>query len=129
MIPSASCYGLRTVILWLLLQLKATFAFTITLLAGKFQKFSFQWNDHTVFFLLRRIPILGKHSKAITCGKWNSENLLALGSEDRTISISNIEGDTLKIISLRAEPSLIAFSEMKVDERCPGENTVSQNET
>lgn len=55
---------------------------------------------------------------------WNSENLLALGSEDRSISISNIEGDTLRIITLRAEPSLILFSEMKSDERYPGENTV-----
>lgn len=74
--------------------------------------------------MYRRIPILGKHTKAIICGKWNSENLLALGSEDKSISISNIEGDTLKIIPLPAEPSLIQFSEMKIDERCPEENTV-----
>lgn len=69
---------------------------------------------------------MGKHTKAIICGKWNSENLLALGSEDKSISISNIEGDTLKIIPLPAEPSLIQFSEMKIDERCPGENTVCE---
>lgn len=30
----------------------------------------------------------------------------------------------MKIIILRAEPSLISFSEMKSDERYPGENTV-----
>ena len=38
----------------------------------------------------RRVPVIGKHSKAITCGAWSSGNLLALGSEDRTLSISNL---------------------------------------
>jgi WD repeat-containing protein 19 len=50
--------------------------------------------------------------------------LLALGSEDKTLSISNTEGDTLRIISLRSEPSDIQFSEMKLDERLDGEHTV-----
>lgn len=74
----------------------------------------------------RRIPIIGKHSKRITCGAWNTENLLALGSEDRTITISNADGDTLRVISLRSEPAEIQFSEMKLDERVGGENTVIQ---
>lgn len=74
----------------------------------------------------KRIPVIGKHTKKITCGAWNSDNLLALGSEDKTISISNIEGDTLRVITLRAEPSAIVFSEMKVDDRTgTGENTIS----
>ncbi|XP_066257249.1 WD repeat-containing protein 19 isoform X1 [Euwallacea similis] len=73
----------------------------------------------------KRIPVIGKHTKKITCGAWNKENLLALGSEDRTISVSNSEGDTLKVISLRAEPSDIHFSEIKIDERLGGENTIS----
>ncbi|XP_017769670.1 PREDICTED: WD repeat-containing protein 19 [Nicrophorus vespilloides] len=73
----------------------------------------------------KRIPIIAKHTKKITCGAWNAENLLALGSEDKTISISNIEGDTLRVISLRSEPTEVQFSEMKLDERVGGENTVS----
>lgn len=73
---------------------------------------------------LRRTPVIGKHSKKITCGAWNTENLLALGSEDKTISISNVDGDTLRVINVRAEPSEINFSEMKLDERMGGENTV-----
>lgn len=72
----------------------------------------------------RRIPVLGKHTKRISCGAWSTENLLALGSEDKTLSISNTEGDTLRIISLRSEPSDIQFSEMKLDERLDGEHTV-----
>ena len=51
--------------------------------------------------------------------------MLALGSEDRTITISNIEGDTLQQTQLRLDPSEIQFSEMKSDERSNmGENTV-----
>lgn len=77
-------------------------------------------------FSFRRIPVIGKHTKKITCGSWNKENLLALGSDDKTISVSNAEGDTLKIINLRAEPSDLQFSEIKLDERSGGENTVSK---
>eukprot|EP00794_Sanderia_malayensis_P019431 gene19431-21353_t len=75
----------------------------------------------------RKIPILGKHSKKITCGAWNSENLLALGSEDKSITISNADGDTLNQTSTRNEPSAIQFSVMKTDERASqsGETTVS----
>ncbi|KAK5643690.1 hypothetical protein RI129_007535 [Pyrocoelia pectoralis] len=73
----------------------------------------------------KRTPIIGKHSKKISCGCWNTENLLALGSDDKTLSISNIEGDTLRMITLRGEPSDVQFSEMKLDERMGGENTVS----
>ncbi|KAL1509542.1 hypothetical protein ABEB36_004257 [Hypothenemus hampei] len=73
----------------------------------------------------KRIPIIGKHTKRILCGAWNKDNLLALGSEDKTVSISNAEGDTLKVINLRAEPSNLQFSEVKVDEKVDGENTIS----
>ncbi|XP_071847434.1 WD repeat-containing protein 19-like isoform X2 [Apostichopus japonicus] len=74
----------------------------------------------------RKVPILGKHTKRITCGAWNKQNLLALGSEDKTLTISNQDGDTLRQTALRMEPSSICFSEMKVDERSSsGENTVS----
>lgn len=76
----------------------------------------------------RKIPIIGKHTKRITCGAWSAENLLALGSDDKTISISNADGDTLRQTQLRAEPSDVDFSEMKGDERSSiGENTVSVN--
>ncbi|RZF45403.1 hypothetical protein LSTR_LSTR002846 [Laodelphax striatellus] len=73
----------------------------------------------------KRIPILGKHTKAITSGDWSNEGLLALGSEDRTLSISSADGDSLRVIQLRSEPAMIQFSEMKTDERASGENTVS----
>lgn len=74
----------------------------------------------------RKIPVLGKHTKRITCGCWSSQNLLALGSDDRTVTVSNHEGDTIRQTSLRGEPSDVYFSVMKTDERSsPGESTVS----
>ncbi|XP_041953534.1 WD repeat-containing protein 19 isoform X1 [Alosa pseudoharengus] len=74
----------------------------------------------------RKIPVLGKHTKRITCGCWSSQNLLALGSEDRSVTISNHEGDTIRQTSVRSDPADIQFSVMKTDERSsPGESTVS----
>ncbi|XP_028657806.1 WD repeat-containing protein 19 [Erpetoichthys calabaricus] len=74
----------------------------------------------------RKIPVLGKHTKKITCGCWSSQNLLALGSEDKMITVSNHEGDTVRQATVRAEPSEIQFSLMKTDERATsGESTVS----
>uniref|UniRef100_A0A1A7WGZ7 WD repeat-containing protein 19 n=1 Tax=Iconisemion striatum TaxID=60296 RepID=A0A1A7WGZ7_9TELE len=74
----------------------------------------------------RKIPVLGKHTKKITCGCWSSQNLLALGSDDNTLSISNHEGDTVRQTTLRGEPAEIYFSMMKTDERSSqGESTVS----
>lgn len=74
----------------------------------------------------RKIPVLGKHTKRITCGCWSTQNLLALGSDDNTLSISNHEGDTVRQTTLSGEPAEIFFSVMKTDERsAQGENTVS----
>ncbi|XP_063240827.1 WD repeat-containing protein 19 [Bacillus rossius redtenbacheri] len=73
----------------------------------------------------KRVPVLGKHAKRVSCGAWSAGNLLALGSEDRTLSLSSAEGDTLRVVPLRAEPSDVQFSEMKLDERAGSENTVS----
>ncbi|KAB7494541.1 WD repeat-containing protein 19, partial [Armadillidium nasatum] len=73
----------------------------------------------------RRIPIVGKHSRRITCGCWSNGNFLALGGDDKILTISNHEGDTLKTAPLRGEPSDVQFSEMKTDERSLGDNTVS----
>ena len=77
-------------------------------------------------FVHRKIPILGKHTKRITCGAWSKGGLLALGSDDKTISVSNADGDTMRQSSLRDTPSDVHFSEMKIDERSRiGEDTVS----
>ncbi|XP_044536014.1 WD repeat-containing protein 19 [Gracilinanus agilis] len=74
----------------------------------------------------RKIPVLGKHTKRITCGCWSSENLLALGSEDKVITVSNQEGDTIRQTPVRSEPSDMQFSTMKTDDRnSASESTIS----
>ncbi|NXA13229.1 WDR19 protein, partial [Sapayoa aenigma] len=74
----------------------------------------------------RKISVLGKHTKRITCGCWSTENLLALGGEDKMITISNQEGDTIRQTSVSSDPSDMQFSVMKTDERISTrESTVS----
>jgi len=62
----------------------------------------------------RKIPVLGKHSKKIVCGEWNANiNCLALGAEDKIITISDTSGQTLQQFSVTDQPSMISFSELK----------------
>ena len=52
----------------------------------------------------RMNPLLGKHSKKITSGAWNSANQLALVSEDKTISLSTEKGDLVFQDPVKGEP-------------------------
>ncbi|KAK2708840.1 hypothetical protein QYM36_014460, partial [Artemia franciscana] len=73
----------------------------------------------------RKIPVLGKHNKRITCGSW-SEEFLALGSEDKSLSISTLDGDTIHTLNLRSQPSLIKFTNLKFQEsKVKNMNTLS----
>eukprot|EP00814_Leptocylindrus_danicus_P021852 CAMPEP_0116014806 /NCGR_PEP_ID=MMETSP0321-20121206/6472_1 /TAXON_ID=163516 /ORGANISM="Leptocylindrus danicus var. danicus, Strain B650" /LENGTH=1265 /DNA_ID=CAMNT_0003484479 /DNA_START=588 /DNA_END=4385 /DNA_ORIENTATION=- len=56
------------------------------------------------------MPILGKHTDCITCGAWSDSGLLALGSSDCTITISDKAGDTMHEFELREEPLDVMFS-------------------
>ncbi|XP_039203284.1 WD repeat-containing protein 19 isoform X1 [Crotalus tigris] len=71
----------------------------------------------------RKIPILGKHTKRITCGCWSNEKLIALGGEDKLITISNHEGDTIRVTAVREDPSNMEFVMMKTDEQTGGNET------
>ncbi|XP_024939624.1 WD repeat-containing protein 19 isoform X2 [Cephus cinctus] len=92
-----------------------------SLLAVGTQKGNLALYDH---INAKRIPILGKHKKRIICGAWSLEGLLALGSEDKVLTISTSEGDTRREIQLQGDPSNVQFSEMKMDHRIGGENTI-----
>jgi WD repeat-containing protein 19 len=59
----------------------------------------------------RMNPLLGKHSKKITCGAWNSSNQLALGSEDKTVSLSTATGDLVTQDPTKGEPSEVSLPE------------------
>lgn len=76
------------------------------------------------FICFRRIPVLGKHSRRIVTASWGVTGLLALGSEDKTITISNNQGDTLRTVQLRSEPSALQFASIKNDDRLSPDTTV-----
>jgi WD40 repeat protein len=42
------------------------------------------------------VPIVGKHSRRILCGSWNGDDKLVLGGEDRMLTVSNPQGDTIE---------------------------------
>lgn len=73
------------------------------------------------------MSVIGKHSKKVTSGCWSSEGLLALVAEERSLSVSTSDGDTLRVVSLRDTPYDVTFADMKTDERTQGENTVINN--
>ena len=57
----------------------------------------------------KKIPVLGKHSRKIVCGTWSDDNRLALGSEDKTMTLSNADGDTLEQTELKYPALQIQF--------------------
>ena len=57
------------------------------------------------------IPVAGKHSnKRITCGAWSNDNKLSLGGEDKTMTLSTAEGDTVGQTELTHEPLDVQFA-------------------
>jgi len=69
---------------------------------------------------MKKQTIMGKHSKKITCGSWHThENILSLGSEDKTITLSGEDGDSIMKsddpLRLKNEPSMIDFADIKND--------------
>ncbi|KAK3285957.1 hypothetical protein CYMTET_6459 [Cymbomonas tetramitiformis] len=76
----------------------------------------------------KKVPIMGKHTRRITCGAWNSEGRLALGSEDRQVTVSKSEGDTIRQLGVKMEPTEIYFHDKKDEEKkLRKENTISIN--
>eukprot|EP01035_Chromulina_nebulosa_P018174 gene18174-23832_t len=59
----------------------------------------------------QKIPVIGKHGKRITCGAWAlGTNKLALGSDDRTLTVSDENGDTLIHAELTNLPTEVLFT-------------------
>mmetsp|Transcript_4919 Transcript_4919/g.9502 ORF Transcript_4919/g.9502 Transcript_4919/m.9502 type:complete len:1390 (-) Transcript_4919:208-4377(-) len=74
----------------------------------------------------KKYPCIGKHSKRITCGMWNKDNLLALGSDDKTVTINDEGGEELqRTTTLKGEPSALQFNTQKVDGSKSTEQSVS----
>lgn len=57
----------------------------------------------------KKIPVLGKHSRNITCGAWGENNQVVLGSVDSTLTVSSETGDTLEQMQLKRRPTSMCF--------------------
>lgn len=57
----------------------------------------------------KKIPVLGKHPRNITCGAWGENNQVVLGSVDSSLTVSNETGDTLEQIPLKRPPTAMCF--------------------
>ncbi|KAA3676293.1 WD repeat-containing protein 19 [Paragonimus westermani] len=75
---------------------------------------------------LKKVSLLGKHLRRISCAAWNKNNLLALASEDMVISVNSPEGDLLRQNGVRDIPSDLQFAEVRRPESFTGsENSIS----
>ncbi len=58
----------------------------------------------------RKIPCISKHGKKVTHGDWHPEGLLITCSEDKLLTISNQQGDTVQdSFIVKAEPTQIKW--------------------
>jgi len=53
----------------------------------------------------KKIPTVGKHAKKVITGDWNKEGLLITGGEDKILTVSNFNSDTMAdSVSVKMEP-------------------------
>jgi WD repeat-containing protein 19 len=69
---------------------------------------------------LKKQTIMGKHSQMITHGAWHgTENIIALGAKDKTITLSGEDGDAVAKFEepwrLKSEPGPIRFADLRSD--------------
>lgn len=96
--------------------------------AGKMLCFASQKGNILIYNhrSLRRVPIIGKHSKRIVCVEWSNDTLLALGTTDNFLSVNTQDGDTIRNFQLRGKPSDLQFGHIKEDRNASAvDNTVS----
>uniref|UniRef100_A0A0N4ZH00 ANAPC4_WD40 domain-containing protein n=1 Tax=Parastrongyloides trichosuri TaxID=131310 RepID=A0A0N4ZH00_PARTI len=61
----------------------------------------------------KKISIFGKHQRAIISGCFTEDNLLALSSEDSSISISNVDGENLACLICNSPVEMVKSHKFK----------------
>ena len=75
----------------------------------------------------QKIPVVGKHSKRISCGSWSyGGNKLVLGADDKTLTVSNDTGDTLLHTEVKTVPVEACFADPNVG-NFEGDDIISVN--
>ena len=66
----------------------------------------------------RIIPCIGKHSKRIVTGDWNKEGFLMTAGDDKIMTLSNMNGDTVKhSFNVKGIARELKWARQKTDER------------
>ncbi|KAG1699797.1 hypothetical protein DVH05_012692 [Phytophthora capsici] len=71
------------------------------------------------------VPVVGKHSRRILCGSWNGDDKLVLGGEDRMLTVSNPQGDTIEQRELSHTPWDIKFGRKRGDSMKAAEQLIA----
>ena len=58
----------------------------------------------------KTMSIMGKHTKGITCGAWSADGRLALGGDDKQITVSLGNGDTEFQLAVKDKPKDLQFA-------------------
>jgi WD repeat-containing protein 19 len=75
----------------------------------------------------KKIPIVGKHSKKIISMAWNRRGQVAMASEDKMLTVSDIEGQSIDTVNIKGDATEIKWADRKADDRKQGavDGTVS----
>ena len=78
---------------------------------------------------LKKMTVMGKHSKKITCGAWSKSGKLALGGDDNKLSINTSDGDEITHTGLKVDPLSVQFAKRKMKEgsKASDDTTLSVN--
>jgi len=63
----------------------------------------------------KKVPVMGKHSKKIISACWNNKGQLALTSEDKTMTVSDLEANTVDMLNIKGDPTNVQWACRKVD--------------
>ena len=66
---------------------------------------------------MKKMPIMGVHSKRISVGAWNRKNILVMSGEDRKVSFTDADGNSLDSISVKMEPTDVCFSDVRSESK------------
>lgn len=75
----------------------------------------------------RKIPCVGKHSKKVITGSWNSDGTLITGAEDKILTVSNSTGDTVcDSFIVKGPPQQLIWAKPKKDKVEESKSTVEK---
>ncbi|KAL0053124.1 hypothetical protein WJX82_001225 [Trebouxia sp. C0006] len=64
----------------------------------------------------QKLPIMGKHTRAVACAAWNNTEILAMGATDKQVTLTRgSDGETLNTFSVKLDPYEVLFAEKKAE--------------